>query len=70
MHDPKHNLFNSENLDQTHLILAFFLINILLVIYGLLLNIKDNLKYSENLGSFWTNIRGIEQKIWYTNEVY
>jgi hypothetical protein len=24
----------------------------------------------ENLGSYWKNLNGIDQKIWYANEVY
>ena len=52
------------------MILAFFIINLALVFSGLCYKNRHNLLYNKFKGSFWKNLRGIEQKIWYASEAY
>jgi hypothetical protein len=52
------------------MILILFFINLVLIISGLCSKNIDNKDGDEKLKSFWKNLRGIEQKIWYANEVY
>ena len=51
------------------MVVVYFFLNLILIICGLFSkNVSSDL--DDNLGSFWKSLRGIEQKIWYANEVY
>ena len=38
--------------------------------FNLLQTDVEDRELDENLGSYWKNLNGIDQKIWYANEVY
>ena len=64
-------MFNFDKIDQTHLVFIYLVIFILSQNINLLKN--GNLEervIDENLGMYWKNLNGIDQKIWYANEVY
>lgn len=69
--NPMHDLFYFKDLNQTHLFLFYLVITFIIKITvdWIIHNVEMD-DCDENLGSFWKNIRGIEQKIWYTNEIY
>jgi hypothetical protein len=64
-------IYPIKDLNHTHLFLFYLVITFIIkVIVDWIIHNVEMDDCDENLGSFWKNIRGIEQKIWYTNEIY